>query len=103
MVYAVCMQSDAATVSSVQRTSEDDTDKAQRLTDEARQRRQRTNTSGRDDEHTEGNITAVDCTASTPTISIANRDGIVAVELQGDAVQECGDATVGAYLEADGT
>jgi hypothetical protein len=102
-VYAVCMQSDAATSAGVQRTSEDDTDKAQKLTDEQRQQRQRTNRSGRDDEHAEGNITAVDCTASTPTISIANRDGTVVVELQGDAAQACGTATVGAYLEADGT
>jgi CSLREA domain-containing protein len=81
---------------------EDNQDKPQKLTDEERQQRQRTNRSGRDDEHTEGNVTAVACDASIPTITIANRDGLVEIQLLHEAVQSCSSARIGDYLEADG-
>ena len=81
---------------------EDDTDKPRKLTEEERQQRQRTNRSGRDDEHTEGNVTAVACDAAIPTITIANRDGLVEVQLLHEAAQSCGSAQAGDYLEADG-
>jgi hypothetical protein len=82
--------------------SEDDNDKPRKETDEERQQRHRTNTSNRDDEHTEGNVMAVVCDAEPPTITSANRDGMVDVHLIGDAVESCASARVGDYLEADG-
>lgn len=81
---------------------EDDTDKPHKLTEEQRQQRQRTNTSNRDDEHTEGNVMAVACDAVPPTVSVANRDGIVTVVLQHEATAVCTSIKVGDYVEADG-
>jgi hypothetical protein len=81
---------------------EDNQDKPQKLTDEERQQRQRTNRSNRDDEHTEGNVTAVACDAAIPTITIANRDGLVEIQLLHEAAESCSSARVGDYLEADG-
>ena len=81
---------------------EDDTDKPRKETEEQHQQRQRTNRSNRDDEHTEGNVTAVACDAPIPTITIANRDGLVEIRLIAEAAQACGSAQGGDYLEADG-
>jgi subtilisin family serine protease len=81
---------------------EDDTDKPRKETEEQRQQRERTNASNRDDEHTEGNVMAVKCDADWPTITIANRDGLVDVRLVHDAVESCSSAREGDYLEADG-
>jgi CSLREA domain-containing protein len=81
---------------------EDDTDKHHKETEEERQQRQRTNRSGKDDVHTEGNVVEARCEGDVPTIMIVNRDGIVAVRLLGEAAGACGSAHVGDYLEADG-
>jgi len=81
---------------------EDDTDKPQKETETERQQRQRTNRSGRDDVTTEGNVTALACDGSTPTITIANRDGLVEVQLFHDAAKTCGSVKVGDYVQADG-
>jgi hypothetical protein len=81
---------------------EDDTDKPRKETETERQQRERTDRSGKDDVHAEGNVTAVACEAAPPTVTIANRDGLVTVRLLGEAAKACGRTRVGDYLEADG-
>jgi len=82
--------------------TEDDTDKPRKLTETERQKRERTNRLGLDDEHPEGNVTAVACDSAPPTVTIANRDGLVEVRLLGEAARVCGAVHVGDYLDADG-
>lgn len=79
-----------------------DSDGRKKLGEEQRQQQQRTNRSNRDDEHTEGNVTRVDCVASPPTVTLANRDGEVTVVLHHAAQEVCGSIGIGAYIEVDG-
>ena len=81
---------------------EDDTDKPRRETEEERQQRERTNRGNKADVHTEGNVTAVACDAPWPSVTIANRDGLVQVRLVKGAQQQCSAIQVGDYLEVDG-
>lgn len=81
---------------------DEETDHPRRLTQEERRHRERTNRSGADDERIEGNVVGVACGGDTPVVSIANRDGVVAVRLLGAAHRRCNLVRVGDYLEADG-
>jgi hypothetical protein len=81
---------------------EDRPDTPRKMTEEQRQQRQRTDRSGRDDVAAEGNVTAIACDAAIPSITIANRDGLVEVQLLHDAALSCSSAQVGDYLEAAG-
>jgi hypothetical protein len=81
---------------------EDNQDKPQKLTEEERQQRQRTNRLGQDDYRTEGNVVEVRCDAPIPTMVVANRDGNVELRLLKDAAPACGSIKVGDYLEAEG-
>jgi hypothetical protein len=81
---------------------EDDTDKPRKETDEQRQQRQRTNRAGQDEYQTEGNVVAVAYEGRTPTVPIANRDGLVAVQLIKGAEKLCASIHVGDYLWAEG-
>jgi hypothetical protein len=67
-----------------------------------RQQRERTDRSGRDDVHAEGDVLATECQAETPTATIANRDGKVTIHLLKDAAGVCRGLRVGDYLEVDG-
>ena len=64
--------------------------------------RDRTNALGLDDDRTQGNVVEVRCDAAIPTVSIANRDGRVEVQLLEDARARCADVNAGDYLEASG-
>lgn len=108
-VYALCARGlsqangpGLSTVAAAGPVREASDDKQVRLTSEQRQHQQRTNRSGRDDEHTEGNVMAVACEADPPTVTLANRDGSVTVVLAGDARRACSSVGVGDYAEADG-
>lgn len=73
-----------------------------RLTEEARQQRERTNRAGPDDYRIEGDVLAVACDAPAPAVIVANRDGSVTVELAGQAATLCGVVHPGDYVEAEG-
>ena len=47
-------------------------------------------------------MTAVDCAAASPTLTIANRDGAMVVDLAGSAAQSRGPMEVEDYVELDG-
>ena len=81
---------------------EDDTDKPRKETDEQRQQRQRTNRAGEDEYRIEGQVVAVACEGRTPTVTIANRDGQVAVQLIKGAEKLCSSVRVGDYLFGEG-
>jgi hypothetical protein len=80
--------------------SEDDPAK---LTEEQRRQKQRTNTGGLDDAHTEGDVVDVSGLAGDPpSVVIANRDGLVTVVLLGEAKRVAPSIRVGQYLQAEG-
>jgi CSLREA domain-containing protein len=79
---------------------EDDTDKKPRLTEEQQQDKQHTNQSNRDDLYTEGNVVEVHQDESPPYVVIANRDGLVSVNLL--CGSQCPAIRVGDYLTAEG-
>jgi Calx-beta domain len=87
---------------------EDHQDKPQHLTEEQRQQEQRTNRSGKDDVHTEGNVIAVEQPAGAGyllvTIALTrNETLVVQVPCSGSGASvTCPDIQVGDYLEADG-
>jgi hypothetical protein len=99
---------------------EDDTDKPDKLTEEERQQKGRTNRAGLDEYRTEGDVIGVRCTPDQPTpptipdsapdhgdgdvpyAIIATRDGAQKVRLQHDARLACSSIHVGDYIEADG-
>jgi hypothetical protein len=82
--------------------NDDEEDKPRVETEDERRQRERTNRAGKDDEHVEGNVVEVHPDDRPPYIVIANRDGLVKVELYKDAAQVAEDIKVGDYLEADG-
>jgi hypothetical protein len=83
------------------------------------QQQQGTNSGGRDDIHTEGNVVGLRCSLSDPVpappkgfivkpdavpyVLIANLDGGIQQVVLGREGAACGDIGLGAYLEADGT
>ncbi len=71
-------------------------------TEEQRLQKERTNTGGRDDVATEGNVLAVHCDEDPRWVLIVNRDGEVRVELRHEAQAACREIRVGDYLEASG-
>jgi autotransporter-associated beta strand protein len=79
---------------------DDDTDKPRKETDEDRQQRQRTNTGNKDDVYIEGNVVEVHQDEVPPYVVIANKDGLVRVNLL--CGSQCPTIRVGDYLEADG-
>jgi hypothetical protein len=82
------------------RRSDDEDEDEKKLTDEQRQQRQRTNRSGRDDYHSEGNVVGVALEADDPYALIATRDGVQRVVLR--CGRDCPAIHVGDYLEAEG-
>jgi hypothetical protein len=82
--------------------AKDNTDKPQKETESERQQRQRTNQGGSDDTHVEGNVVAVHPEARPPYVVIADRDGLVQVNLIGDAASSAGSIQVGDYLQVEG-
>jgi uncharacterized repeat protein (TIGR01451 family) len=78
-----------------------DKDEQARESEEDRRQRERTNRSGRDEYATEGNVIAVDPVASPPTITIANRDGVVTLVWVGPRDQ-FPMVTPGDYVQVDG-
>jgi hypothetical protein len=86
----------------VVRRPEDDTDKPRKETEEQRRNRERTNRASEDEYRIEGNVVAVACDGPTPTVTIANRDGRVAVQLIKGAEKHCSSVRVGDYLTGEG-
>jgi uncharacterized repeat protein (TIGR01451 family) len=84
------------------RSQDNKPDSPRKETEEQRQQRERTNRSGQDDYRVEGNVMAVTCDADPPTVTIADRDGLVTVRLLRDAATTCGSIKVGDYLSAEG-
>jgi hypothetical protein len=84
--------------------NDDDEEEARnrRKTEEQRQQVARTNRSNLDDYRTEGNAVSSDCQAPIPTVTIANRDGDVVLQLLHDARGSCGLVQPGDYVEAIG-
>lgn len=79
-----------------------DNEKDRKLTEEQHQQRERTNRANLDDYRTEGNAVSSACDASIPTVTIANRDGNVVLQLSHDAKLACGSVRPGDYIEATG-
>jgi sugar lactone lactonase YvrE len=76
-------------------------EKDERLTEQEKLQRTRTNTGSRDDETIEGDVLSVETEPSTPaTIVIANRDGRVTLVLL--CRDGCANARPGNYVKADG-
>jgi hypothetical protein len=73
-------------------------DSAPPLTSQQRHQKERTNTSSKEDERLEGNVIGVNLDGQTPTITVANADGNVVVELRGDAVALAQYIRVGDYV-----
>ncbi len=71
-------------------------------TEEQELQKERTNTGGRDDVATEGNVLAVHCDEEPHWVLIANRDGDVKLLLHHEARAACREIRVGDYLEASG-
>jgi hypothetical protein len=71
-----------------------------KLTQEARQQKQKTNQLGLDDYRTEGNVVEVNLTADEPYAIVAMRDGREKIILP--CKDGCPKVQVGDYLEADG-
>ena len=97
----------------------DDSDKETRRTKTEQQQRERSNTAGLDEYHTEGNVIAVRCAADqpvpeavrgpvsfdvneTPYAVIATRDGAQQVRLLGETAKGCGSIQTGEYLVVEG-
>jgi hypothetical protein len=47
-------------------------------------------------------VTAVACDLAPPTVTLANRDGLVEVRRLGDAARSCGSIHVGDYVDVEG-
>lgn len=75
-------------------------DKPKPKSETQRQQDDHTNQAGRDDYHTEGNVTEVALDAVPPYAMIATRDGLVQVVL--NCEDGCPAIRVGDYLQADG-
>lgn len=75
-------------------------ERPRRPTEEQREQGQRTNRSGLDDHRTEGNVVALDKDATPPTVTIAARDGLIVLELHGEAKTVT--VKVGDYVTATG-
>ncbi|MFN8633394.1 MAG: hypothetical protein U0893_06025 [Chloroflexota bacterium] len=88
-------------VESIAPTS-NDPDTPRKLTEEQRQQRSRTNTASLDDYRTEGEALETNCDAQIPTVTIANRDGTVVLNLLHDAKDACALVKPGDYVEAIG-
>jgi hypothetical protein len=91
----------AAVVNAPVAVQQGDDDKP-KLTEEQRQQRQRKNKGGRDDTHTEGDVTETLCDSAWPTVTIATRDGASAIRLAKGVADLCPSIRSGDYLEADG-
>jgi hypothetical protein len=77
-----------------------ETERPAKLTQEARQQRERTNRSNLDDYRTEGNVVEVNLMADVPYAVVAMRDGLERIALP--CKDGCPTVQVGDYLEADG-
>jgi hypothetical protein len=84
------------------RVNDDDASSQRKPTEEQRQQKERSNRSNLDDYRTEGNAVASDCAATIPTVTIANRDGNVVLNLLHDARDVCRLVQPGDYVEAIG-
>lgn len=73
---------------------------SQRRTEQQRQQSEQTNRSGRDDVHSEGDVSAVDLSKQPPEITILTRDGPQIVQLLCGG--QCPAVKVGDYVEVDG-
>lgn len=110
VAYALCATVDGTSgqVPSVPQVNEqtlaraNEEDSPRKMTDEQRQQRQRTNRANRDQYATEGDVLAVYCDADIPNVTIANRDGMVQIQLLKDAAKDCNGIQIGDYLLADG-
>lgn len=83
-------------------TPNNDDEQGRKPTAEERQQRERTNRGSLDDYRTEGNAVSSACDASIPTVTIANRDGAVVLQLLHDAKLACETVRPGDYIEAVG-
>jgi len=77
-------------------------DEKPKPTGEARHQKERTNKGSKEDERLEGSVTAINLGDQPPTITIANRDGLVVVVLSGDALTVARYLKVGDYVTAAG-
>ena len=75
-------------------------DQLPKPTAQARWQHAHTNAGSREDERIEGNVVAVDAAGSPPTVTIADRDGLVVLRLHGDAASVS--VKVGDYVSAWG-
>jgi uncharacterized repeat protein (TIGR01451 family) len=75
-------------------------ERKEKLTDEQRQQKERTNRHGLDDYRTEGNVVDVNLLADIPFATVAMRDGLERIVLP--CKDGCPSVQVGDYLEADG-
>ncbi len=78
-----------------------DRGRGQKLTDDERRQKDRTNASSESDERVEGNVLAVYCDRNPPEIIIGNRDGDVTLRLARGASGDCKYAEPGMYLTSD--
>ena len=79
---------------------EENEDPRKPLTEQQRQQRRLTNRSNRDDVFIEGNVLEVHQDEEPPYVMVANRDGLVRVNLL--CGSRCPTIRVGQYLQADG-
>lgn len=70
-------------------------------TAEQRRQKEHTNQGSRDDDYVEGDVVVARCDAPIPAVVIANRDGLVEVQVLGGAAV-CRSVRIGDYLSADG-
>jgi hypothetical protein len=81
---------------------EDEKDEKPKPTGQERHQKERTNKGSKEDERLEGSVTAINLGDEPPTITIANRDGLVVVVLSGDALTVARYLKVGDYVTAEG-
>ena len=86
----------------VNTSANNDDEQGRKSTEEEREQRARTNRGSLDDYRTEGNAVSAACDAAIPTVTIANRDGNVVLQLHHDAKLACELVRPGDYIEAVG-
>lgn len=109
--YATCVRADVfaetpgtTTDTSARFTGHDlgePSERQRKATEEQQQQRERTNRGNKDDAYTEGNVAEVVADAQPPYVIIANRDGLVRVNLH--CSSQCPRIVVGDYLTVEGT
>jgi hypothetical protein len=77
-------------------------DEQRELSEDERRNKERGNRLGKDAYQTEGNVVELRCEADTPSVVIANRDGLVVVRILAKPRDfQCGWVSVGDYLMID--